>query len=70
MEPSADQLEQVGAVAETMADVSGTVVLSFPDGLQVALPTPLAELLRASARELADGNSVTVLPLRGSADGD
>lgn len=59
---SADQLESAGAVADAMAGSSDTVVLSFPDGRQVALPASLAELLRASARELADGHALTVLP--------
>jgi excisionase family DNA binding protein len=38
------------------------VVLSFPDGRTVALPASLIDVMRASAHELAEGRTVTVLP--------
>lgn len=36
--------------------------MSFPDGRRVALPWSLVAVMRASARELAEGHAVTVLP--------
>lgn len=62
VEPAADQRASAGAVAEAMEGSADPVVLTFPDGRQVALPSSLAEVLRASAREVADGHALTVLP--------
>jgi excisionase family DNA binding protein len=62
VDPTADQLEPAGAVAEAMEFSTDAVVLTFPDGRQVALPSSLAEVLRASAREVAEGRALTVLP--------
>ncbi|MCC6434750.1 MAG: excisionase family DNA-binding protein [Acidimicrobiales bacterium] len=63
VEPAGDQSGPAGAVAEAMAAQSGEgAVLSFPDGRTVALPASLVDVVRASARELADGHAVTVLP--------
>jgi hypothetical protein len=38
------------------------VVLSFPDGTSVALPATLVDVVRKTAAELANGQSVTILP--------
>jgi hypothetical protein len=38
------------------------VALQLPDGTSMPLPRALVELLRASADEIAEGHSVTVLP--------
>lgn len=63
VEPGADQPGSAGAVAEAFATQSGDgVVLSFPDGRTVALPASLIDVMRASAHELAEGRTVTVLP--------
>lgn len=63
VEPGSDRAGLAGAVADAFAAQSGEgVVLSFPDGRTVALPASLVDVVRASARELADGHAVTVLP--------
>ena len=62
VDPSADQVESAGVVAEAMESGADAVILTFSDGRQVALPSSLAEVLRASAREVADGHGLTVLP--------
>lgn len=62
VEPSADQIASAGEVAGAMATSSEGVTLSFPDGRRVALPSSLVTVMRASARELAEGHAVTVLP--------
>lgn len=62
VEPGADQRAPAGAVAEAMERSAGAVVLTFSDGREVALPVSLAAVLRASAREVADGHALTVLP--------
>ncbi len=52
-----------GDVAALMADEPGEgIVLAFPDGRSVPLPAPLVDVVRASAGELANGHTVTVLP--------
>jgi excisionase family DNA binding protein len=38
------------------------VALQLPDGTSMPLPRALVEVLRASADEIAEGHSVTVLP--------
>lgn len=63
VEPGSDASATAGAVLDAFSARSGEgVVLSFPDGRTVALPASLVDVVRASARELADGHSVTVLP--------
>ena len=57
VDPSADQVESAGVVAEAMESGADAVILTFSDGRQVALPSSLAEVLRASAREVADGHA-------------
>jgi excisionase family DNA binding protein len=60
---SADQARSAGEVVEAMAGESvDGVVLTFPDGRTVALPSSLVNVMRASAQELAHGHGVTVLP--------
>ncbi len=63
IEAVSDQARSAGLVAEAMAG-KGTdgAVLSFSDGRSVALPGALVDLVRATATELASGQSVTVLP--------
>lgn len=62
VEPGADQRAPAGAVAEAMERSADPVVLTFSDGRDVTLPASLAAVLRASAREVADGHALTVLP--------
>lgn len=62
VDPTKDQAESAGEVAEALESGLDAVVLTFPNGRQVALPSSLAEVLRASAREVADGHGLTVLP--------
>jgi excisionase family DNA binding protein len=63
VEPGGDQAGSAGDVADAFASQSSQgVVLSFPDGSTVALPASLVDVVRASARELAEGRAVTVLP--------
>lgn len=62
VDPTTDQAQSAGEVAEALESGLDAVVLTFPDGRQVALPSSLAEVLRASAREVADGHGLTVLP--------
>jgi excisionase family DNA binding protein len=59
----ADQARSAGEVADAMAmEPDDAVVLMFPDGRQVPLPASLVDVVRASAKELAEGHGVTVLP--------
>jgi excisionase family DNA binding protein len=62
VEPGADQARSVSDVAAAVSDdaIEG-VVLAFADGSRVPLPASLLDVVRASARELADGHTVTVL---------
>lgn len=53
---------RLAVVAEALEPGADAVVLTFRDGRQVALPSSLAEVLRASAREAADGHELTLLP--------
>lgn len=63
IDSTAGQAQAAGKVAEAMAgEPSSGVVLSFPDGTTVPLPTSLVDLVRTTAGELADGRGVTVLP--------
>jgi excisionase family DNA binding protein len=39
-----------------------SVVVQLPDGTSLPLPRPLLEILRASAKELAEGHAVVLLP--------
>jgi excisionase family DNA binding protein len=64
IDAASDEARSASLVAEAIAGESGEgVVLSFPDGRSVALPATLVEVVRASADELASGQSITVLPL-------
>jgi len=63
IEAASEDARSAGLVAEAMANESPEgAVLSFPDGRSVALPATLVEVVRASAGELASGQSITVLP--------
>jgi excisionase family DNA binding protein len=63
VEPDGDQAGSAGDVVDAFASQSSQgVVLSFPDGRTVALPASLVDLVRASARELAEGHAIAVLP--------
>lgn len=63
VQAGADQARSASEVANAMTAGSSTgVVLAFPDGRRVALPESLVDIMRVSAKELADGNAVTVLP--------
>lgn len=62
VDPGADQRAPAGVVAEAMERSADAVALTFSDGREVALPASLAAILRASAREVADGHALTVLP--------
>jgi excisionase family DNA binding protein len=62
IDPVADEAGSVGDVADAMETSTAGVVLSFPDGRQVALPPSLMNVLRTSASELAGGHALTVLP--------
>jgi excisionase family DNA binding protein len=63
IEAAGEQARSAGVVVAAMAG-EGTdgVVLSFPDGRTVALPAALVDVVRATAGELANGHTVTVLP--------
>jgi excisionase family DNA binding protein len=63
IEAAGEQARSAGVVVEAMGG-EGTdgVVLSFPDGRTVALPAALVDVVRATAGELANGHTVTVLP--------
>ena len=63
IEATSEQAMSAGVVVKAMAD-EGTdgVVLSFPDGRTVALPAALVDVVRATAGDLANGHTVTVLP--------
>lgn len=58
----ADQVEPASEVVGALSGSADGVVLRFPDGREIALPSSLVELVRASAQELADGHALTVLP--------
>ncbi len=49
-------------MAEALEESAEVVLLAFPNGWQMALPSSLTEVLRASAREIAQGHALTVLP--------
>lgn len=58
------EARSAGLVAEAIEEEpDADVVLSFPDGRSVKVPPSLVEVLRASASELASGQSITVLPV-------
>ena len=63
IEAAGEQARSASVVVEAMVG-EGTdgVVLSFPDGRTVALPAALVDVVRATAGELANGHTVTVLP--------
>jgi excisionase family DNA binding protein len=54
--------EAVEQAARAVGSRQLSVVMRLPDGSSLPLPRPLLEILRASARELADGHAVVVLP--------
>ncbi len=64
VEAASEEARSADAVVEAMAG-EGTegVVLSFPDGRSVTLPPALVDVVRTTAGELANGQSVTILPL-------
>jgi len=58
----ADHTRSASHLVDAMAaSPSAGVVLTFPDGHAVPVPEALLDVLRASARELAEGHAVTVL---------
>jgi len=63
IEADGEQGRSAGLVVEAMAGegVDG-VVLSFPDGRSVTLPSALVDVVRVTAGELANGHTITVLP--------
>jgi excisionase family DNA binding protein len=61
VQPEADQTRSA-ELAEAMDHAAEGVVLAFPDGRQVPLTEALLGVMRASAKELAEGRAVTVLP--------
>ncbi len=63
IEAASEQARSASVVVDAMADegVEG-VMLSFPDGTSVALPATLVDVVRKTAGELANGQSVTILP--------
>jgi excisionase family DNA binding protein len=63
VKPGTDQARSAGEVAEAMAAESGEgIVLALPDGRRLPLPESLVDVVRATAKELAEGHAVTVLP--------
>lgn len=59
----AGEVASAGEVADAMTTGSAVgVMLAFPDGRQVRLPESLIDVMRESAKELAEGHAVTVLP--------
>jgi len=63
IEAASEQARSASAVVDAMADEGlDGVVLSFPDGTSVALPATLVDVVRKTAGELANGQSVTILP--------
>lgn len=63
VEAAGEDARAAGLVAEIIeSEAREGVVLSFPDGRSVPLPASLVEVVRASAGEIAGGQSITVLP--------
>lgn len=63
IEAASEQARSAAAVVEAMVgEGPDGVVLSFPDGRTVALPAALVDVVRATAGELANGHTITVLP--------
>jgi len=63
IEAASEQARSASVVVDAMADEGlDGVVLSFPDGTSVALPATLVDVVRQTAGELANGQSVTILP--------
>ena len=62
VEPAEDQRGPARAVADALQRSADPVVLTFSDGRELALPASLAAVLEASAREVAGGHALTVLP--------
>ena len=63
VEVGAKEAASAGKVAEAMTTGSAVgVVLAFPDGRQIPLPQSLINVVLESAKELAEGHSITVLP--------
>jgi excisionase family DNA binding protein len=63
IEAASEDARSAGLVAEIIANEEpGGALLTFSDGRSVALPASLVEVVRASADELAHGQSITVLP--------
>ena len=63
VQAGADQARSASDVVDAMADEpTEGVVLTFPDGRTVPVPEALLDVVRASARELAEGHDVTLLP--------
>jgi excisionase family DNA binding protein len=62
VEPRADDREVAGRLAEaTLVSGAGLAELRLPDGSIVGLSESLLQILQASAGELAEGHSVTVM---------
>jgi excisionase family DNA binding protein len=61
--PGADQARSASELVDAIDNSpDAAVVLAFADGRQVPVSEALLGLMRASAKELAEGNAVTVLP--------
>lgn len=54
--------DSAARIARATATTKKSFTLQLPDGTTLPLPDALLEVLRASAGEIADGHSVTVLP--------
>ena len=62
VEPHADDREVAGRLAEaTLVTSAGRAELRLPDGSIVGLSESLLQILQASAGELAEGHSVTLV---------
>jgi excisionase family DNA binding protein len=62
VEPKSDEHEAVERAARAVASRPQSAMLQLADGTVVPLPAQLVEVLGASARVLAEGHAVTVLP--------
>lgn len=62
VEPKSGEHEAVERAARAVASRPQSVMLQLADGTVVPLPAQLVEVLGASAKELAEGHAVTVLP--------
>jgi excisionase family DNA binding protein len=63
VQPGTDQARSASELVDAIDhSPDAGVVLAFPDGRQVLLSDALLGLMRASAKALAEGNAVTVLP--------